>query len=64
MEKKVKLTITLPEELITFVDKIAKKKKVSRSKMSFSSAPPHPRLVLAGCLDKERQAYQEIVMPL
>ena len=36
MVRTVKLTISLPEELISFADEIARKKKVSRSKV-FSS---------------------------
>jgi metal-responsive CopG/Arc/MetJ family transcriptional regulator len=33
MGKTAKLTISLPEELISFTDEVAKKKKVSRSKV-------------------------------
>jgi len=33
MGRTAKLTISLPEELISFTDEVAKKKKVSRSKV-------------------------------
>ena len=36
MGKTVKLTISLPEELISFADEMAKEKKVSRSKVFYS----------------------------
>ncbi|MFC1979666.1 DUF6364 family protein [Chloroflexota bacterium] len=36
MGRTAKLTISLPEELISFADELAKKKKISRSKV-FSS---------------------------
>ncbi len=33
MTRTAKLTVTLPEDLISFADELAKKKKVSRSKV-------------------------------
>jgi len=33
MGKTIKLTVSLPSELISFADEIAKKKKISRSKV-------------------------------
>jgi len=33
MTKTSKLTVTLPEDLISFADRMAKKKKISRSKV-------------------------------
>jgi len=37
MGKTAKLTISLPEELISFADEVARKKKTSRSKVISSS---------------------------
>jgi metal-responsive CopG/Arc/MetJ family transcriptional regulator len=46
MGRTAKLTISLPEELITFADEVARKKKVSRSK------------VISACLQATAKNYR------
>ena len=46
MGRTAKLTISLPEELIYFTDEVAKKKKVSRSK------------VISACLKATAESYR------
>lgn len=50
MGKTAKLTVSLPQDLITFADKMAKKRKISRSQ------------VVSECLREqyERRLYEEL----